>query len=130
MRPQILRQQSVARDARPFGAARPRMSCTRVCSTHSDASGPASRAGADPAAAAPRAWRAGAAPSPWRAPFAATACGGLAAAALTLLGGPVDAAELVPFVNEPQKYVMQVPKGWERKDKAGADVLFEDPAIR
>ncbi|KAL6748977.1 PsbP-domain-containing protein [Haematococcus lacustris] len=34
------------------------------------------------------------------------------------------------YVNTAQGYALVPPMGWERKDKAGADVLFEDPARR
>lgn len=63
-------------------------------------------------------------PRPWRAAAAA------AAAAAALLAAPVLATELEPYVNAPQSYSLGVPAGWERKEKAGADVLFEDPERR
>lgn len=69
----------------------------------------------------------------WQQRTAAAACG-LATAAL--LVHPMAAAageaagDLVPYVNEPQRYSLAVPSGWEKKEKAGADVLFEDPSRR
>ncbi|GBF90784.1 psbP domain-containing protein, chloroplastic-like [Raphidocelis subcapitata] len=68
----------------------------------------------------------------WRRAAAAAACGTLAAAAVALLGRPgaVAAEALVPYVNAAQHYSLAVPEGWERKGKAGADVLFEDPEKR
>jgi hypothetical protein len=35
-----------------------------------------------------------------------------------------------PYVNEAQRYSLSIPSSWERKGKAGADVLFEDPERR
>eukprot|EP00798_Chlamydomonas_sp_ICE-L_P026853 gene26853-4456_t len=35
-----------------------------------------------------------------------------------------------PYVNTKQKYSMAVPSEWEKIDKMGADVLFEDPSRR
>jgi hypothetical protein len=88
-----------------------------------------------PFAPAAAARRAAAPPQPSHAQsLAAAACGGLAAAAVALLGCAPPAAaaapELVEYANAGQSYRMSVPAGWERKDKAGADVLFEDPERR
>uniref|UniRef100_A0A383VVC7 PsbP C-terminal domain-containing protein n=1 Tax=Tetradesmus obliquus TaxID=3088 RepID=A0A383VVC7_TETOB len=40
------------------------------------------------------------------------------------------AGELQVYVNSQQQYKLSVPAGWDRRDKAGADVLFEDPGRR
>eukprot|EP00879_Flechtneria_rotunda_P019291 GHRR01020260.1.p1 GENE.GHRR01020260.1~~GHRR01020260.1.p1 ORF type:complete len:172 (+),score=54.67 GHRR01020260.1:133-648(+) len=37
---------------------------------------------------------------------------------------------LQPFGNAQQQYRLSIPSSWEKKDKAGADVLFEDPSRR
>eukprot|EP00877_Chromochloris_zofingiensis_P011497 jgi/Chrzof1/6600/Cz19g02070.t1_PPD2[v5.2] len=42
---------------------------------------------------------------------------------------PADAV-LQQYVNDQQRYRLRVPVDWDRKDKAGADVLFEDPNRR
>lgn len=36
----------------------------------------------------------------------------------------------VQFVNTAQGYAMSLPVAWEKKDKMGADVIFEDPTRR
>jgi hypothetical protein len=91
------------------------------------------------AAAARRAAPAAAAatPLPPTHPLAAAACAALAAAAVALLGAAPPAAAaaaggggLVQYANGVQGYRMEVPPEWDRKDKAGADVLFEDPGHR
>jgi hypothetical protein len=35
--------------------------------------------------------------------------------------------DLTDFVNPQQGYSLRIPSTWDRKDKAGADVLFENP---
>jgi hypothetical protein len=44
-------------------------------------------------------------------------------------GAPASAA-LVGFRNAQQGYSLQVPGSWDKKGKAGADILFEDPGRR
>ncbi|KAF8072357.1 putative sugar phosphate/phosphate translocator [Scenedesmus sp. PABB004] len=45
-------------------------------------------------------------------------------------GGGAAGLQLQLYANDAQQYRLSVPAGWERKDKAGADVLFEDPGRR
>ncbi|KAF6253045.1 PsbP-domain-containing protein [Scenedesmus sp. NREL 46B-D3] len=55
---------------------------------------------------------------------------GAAVADEATTGTTIAGGELQAYVNAQQLYKLSVPAGWDRKDKAGADVLFEDPARR
>ncbi len=52
------------------------------------------------------------------------------AAAAALAPPPAAASEGELYVSAAQGYSLRVPQAWDRKDKAGADVLFEDPQRR
>lgn len=52
------------------------------------------------------------------------------ASSTTTSSSSSSSQELQLYENSKQQYRMQVPVAWERKEKAGADVLFEDPDRR
>ncbi|KAI8468151.1 MAG: PsbP-domain-containing protein [Monoraphidium minutum] len=119
-------QRSPRTRAAPFASPKPRVRCCSCNARTSHAAAHAVPVDAAPCSAD------GASSSGWSSArgWSAAAAACAAAAVLTSPWGAAAAEELAPFVNPAQQYSLSVPRDWERKEKAGADILFEDPARR